>query len=159
VRIINGAQQTEGSGVLLHQSGSLLYVLTAAHVVALSERVEVQTFSAESYPRPSHVYRDAKVLAQAKDEDLAVLQLRESERAPGTLALCPRRLLPQTASFPGLTSGCSNRQAPTCQVDRVLGERQIRRPGEDVTRAWEVAHPVTPGRSGGPLVERHGYLL
>jgi S1-C subfamily serine protease len=160
VQIVNVTRQTSGSGAIIGRSGPLVYILTANHVVDKAEELEVRTFSARSYPKPDNRYRSARLVDQMPLEDLALVRLATSDPAPGTLKVCPPRLVPQEKSFPALTAGCSGEAAPTCLLNQVKGKKLVRKLGEEGTVAyWELAKAQAKGRSGGPLVDKQGYLL
>jgi S1-C subfamily serine protease len=159
VRIVNGATGSNGSGVIVKQDATFVYVLTAQHVVAKAEKVEVHTFSAESYPKAAKAYGSAQVVAQAKEQDLAVVRIATRDKVPGALPLCPAAKAPSDKDFPGLSVGCNDGKAPTCRVETVKGRKTVKRPGEDPLVSWEVATPPAAGRSGGPLVDKRGKVL
>jgi S1-C subfamily serine protease len=161
VRVANLSQKAVASGVLLGRKGSFVYVLTAHHLVGRGDRLEVATFTASSSPRPSRVYRSVQVVARAEDmRDLALLRVVTDDPMPGTLALCPARLLPEEMGFKALSVGCTGGEAPTCVVDEVAGKKLARRENEEKAAAfWEVDRKQPEGRSGGPLIDRRGYLL
>jgi hypothetical protein len=95
VRIVNRGEKVEGSGVIVGRKAGSLYVLTTAHLVSGQGRLEIATFSAESYPQEARVYTGAEVLARTKDvRDLALIRLATDDAPPGCLPLCPERLLP-----------------------------------------------------------------
>jgi S1-C subfamily serine protease len=158
VRVVNTAQERTGSGVIVGSEGAFVYVLTAAHVVARAEGLKVQTFTAASYPEPAHVYEGGRVVARAAGlDDLALVRVAMRDRPPGTVRVCPPRLLPAEKSQPILTVGCDEGAAPTCVTDTATKKR-VRR-GEDTGVLWELGHKPESGRSGGPVVDRQGYLV
>jgi len=161
VRVVNLSRDSEGSGVILGRKGAFVYVLTADHVVEKADHLEVATFSASSYPKPRKVYRSVRVVARAGDtRDLALLRLVTDDPMPGSLSLCPARLVPRRKRFKALTVGCGEGEAPTCQVDEVTGKKLVRRhPGGKAASMWEVAGKQLEGRSGGPVVDKRGSLL
>jgi S1-C subfamily serine protease len=160
VRVVNVTRKTEGSGVLVGQSGPFAYVLTAHHLVDGAKGLEVHTFSVNSYPKAAKVYRTAKVVAGAKVQDLALVQVPTRDKLPGVVQLCPARRAPRGRGFAALTVGCRAGKPPRCLVVKVAGKKRIRRPGEkEATAAWEVSPAPEPGRSGGPLLSKEGYLL
>jgi S1-C subfamily serine protease len=161
MRVVNVSKRGEGSGVIVGRKGPFVYILTAQHVVDGGERLEVATFSATSYPRPHRRYRTVSVVAKAGDlRDLALLRLTTNDPMPGSLSLCPARLVPDGKRLAALTVGCSGGEAPTCQVDEVVGKKLARREaGGKTAYFWEVAQAPAEGRSGGPLVDQRGYLL
>src|SRR5438477_471826 len=79
---------------------------------------------------------------------------------PGQVRVCPPRLVPGDRAFPALTVGCGNGGPPTCLATEVTGRKLVRKRGvEGAAFHWEVKGAPTRGRSGGPLVDRRGYLL
>jgi S1-C subfamily serine protease len=159
VRIVNAAKGVEGSGVVVKQDATSVYVLTAQHVIDKADKVAVHTFTAESYPKSAKVYDAAKVVAQSKEQDLAVLRITTDDKMPGVLPLCPAAKAPTDKDFPGLTVGCNTGKPPTCRAETVKGRKSVRRPGEEAVVSWEVGAAPAPGRSGGPLVDKRGYVL
>jgi hypothetical protein len=161
VRIRNGARNAEGSGIILGRKGPFVYILTAQHVIADAKRIEISTFTSASYPKPQRVYREARVIAEASDvRDLALIRLTTDDEMPGSLSLCPARLVPRGKDFKALSVGCSEGKAPTCLVDEVAGKKVVRRQTTDKgATLWEVNRKHLEGRSGGPIVDTRGYLL
>jgi hypothetical protein len=160
VRVVNRTSRTEGSGAVVGQSGPFVYVLTAAHVVTKAEKLEVHTFSADSYPKADKVYDSAEVVARSRDAaDLALVRIPTRDRPPAALRICPPDLVP-AKGFPALSVGCNDGKAPTSQAEEASGKKQVRRPDqtEDAT-CWEVSRKPGPGRSGGPLLDARGHLV
>ena len=159
VRVKNLTKGNGGTGAVVGRSGPFVYVLTANHVVAGTERVEVATFSARSYPKPETVSASAEVVARSEEADLAVLRLVAPDPPPGCLRVCPPALVPDGSDFPALGVGCQEGR-PTCLADVVKAKRRVRRPGaEGLVTYWETEGGVVKGRSGGPLIDRRGYLV
>src|SRR5258708_37151247 len=74
VRVANVSQGSEGSGVIVGRKGAFVYVLTAHHVVEKADRLEVATYSRDSYPKAAKVYDAVRLIARADDlRDLALL--------------------------------------------------------------------------------------
>ncbi|HEX5269842.1 MAG TPA: serine protease [Gemmataceae bacterium] len=160
VRVGNAAAGSTGSGVLLKRQGPFVYVLTANHVVAGAKRVEVSTFTADSYPRAAAVYPKAEVIAQSAEADLAVLRLTTRDEMPGSVAVGPPRDAPAGKAFVALSVGCGDGGAPACALEDVRGTRRVRKPGaEAAVTCWETARAPARGRSGGPLLDRDGRLI
>jgi S1-C subfamily serine protease len=161
VRVVNRRERVEGSGVILGRKGGHTYVLTTAHLSNRPGRIEVSTYSADSYPEPARVYDKVEVAARARDvRDLLLLRLEAGEAPPATLPLCPAREAPEKGGFPALSVGCGEAGAPVCLVEKVREARLIRRPGQAGTALfWETEAAQGPGRSGGPLLDRRGCLL
>jgi S1-C subfamily serine protease len=161
VRIHNPAKKSEGSGVIVGRSGPFVYILTADHTVAGAEQLDITTFSEQSYPKADKVYREAKVVAKSGDlRDLALVRMVCNDTEVGMLPLCPLAEAPKGKGFSALTSGCAEGQAPTALIEKVLGKREIRRKaGEESSFFWELENAVVKGRSGGPLVDKRGYVV
>lgn len=159
VRIVNRGQNFEGSGALIGRIGPLGYVLTANHVVAGAERVDVELFSARSYPRPEEVI-PSDVIARAPDIDLALVEVPLRNLPPGMIRVCPLASRPVEQAFAALSVGCTDGKAPECRTERVTGNKQIRRP-DAATAAWvwQAEQASIRGRSGGPLIDTKGFLI
>src|SRR5579875_1835020 len=158
VRIVNRTRRVEGSGVLIGRKGKSTYILTAGHFLERGDRLEISTFTIASYPDPENVYKKAEIVALAKDmRDLALVRLTVDNPPRAGLALCPLKLLPQDKEFNALSVGCGAAAAPVCLVEKVKGAKQVRRSAAmQPALCWEAANEQTPGRSGGPLIDRHG---
>jgi serine protease Do len=157
VQVFNNG--TKGSGVIVKQEGTSVWILTAHHLVGTADDVQIHTYSADSYPKAAKVYK-ADVFARSKEHDLAVVRIKTRDKMPGVLSLCPAAKVPTGKDIPGLTCGCDNGDAPTCKTDTVKGKRKVRRPDEknDVVN-WQTATAPVSGRSGGPLVDKQGYVI
>lgn len=161
VRIVNRTQRLEGSGVIVGRKDKTIYILTAGHFLERAERLEIATFSTDSYPKPAKVYTKAEVVARANDmRDLALIRLSVDDPPPGSLSLCPARLLSKNKEFDALSVGCGDAEAPVCIVEKVKDAKPIRRtPRMRPALFWEVADEQTSGRSGGPLIDRQGRVI
>jgi len=125
-----------------------------------AKQVEVATFTSESHPKAAAVYRKVEVIAQSASSDLAVLRLTTRDEMPGSVVVCPATKVPNGKDFAALSVGCEGGRAPTCAVETVKGKREVRKPGADATLScWETANAPDKGRSGGPLLDRNGYLI
>jgi S1-C subfamily serine protease len=150
----------EGSGVIVGNNRGVVYILTANHVVDPAERLEVETFSRASYPRPETAFREARVVAQSKEQDLALVRLVSKDALPACLSVCPPAAVPQDKEFAALSVGCAAGKAPSCSAEKVRGKKRVQRPGEKApVTAWEMARPPQEGRSGGPLIDGRGRVI
>lgn len=160
VRIVSVANKHEGSGVVVGQGGGFVYILTAQHLIGRADKLEVHVYSQDSYPKPASVYRSVKVLAEDKDQDLALLRLATADRMPDRLRICPADSIPNKKQFSALAVGCDFGQAPSCVVDEVQDKKRVRRrAGDPPVWIWEMKQRSAKGRSGGPLIDTRGYVL
>ncbi len=160
VRINNLAGQMEGSGVLIGKSGPFVYILTAEHVVKGADRLEVSVFFRGSYPKPKAIYRSAEILAQTRGlADLAVLRLATTDVMPGFVPPCPKEGLPSAPKTLVLAVGCAGGRAPTCWPETFAQKKSARRKDGETGVFWEVERTDASGRSGGPLIDAHGFLV
>jgi S1-C subfamily serine protease len=161
VRIVNPAKKSEGSGVIVAKNGPFVYILTACHLVAGSDRLEIAAFSEKSYPRSEFVYRSAQVVAQAADiRDLALIRLATADKTLGMVPLCPVAATPRGEGFTALAVGCTQGQAPACTVTKILGKKKIRqKAGGEAGYFWEGSAAGAKGRSGGPLIDERGHVV
>jgi hypothetical protein len=107
------------------------------------------------------VYSTYRVVARTDDlRDLALVRLVTEDRMPGSLPLCPARLVPNQKGFKALTVGCAVNKPPTCLLETVAGKTRIRRQAEEEPATfWEVGTEKPEGRSGGPRVDKRGLLI
>jgi S1-C subfamily serine protease len=160
VRVVNPSRSTSGSGVIVGHSGPVAYVLTANHLVEQGKPLKIDVFSAKSYPRPAQASLDAQVVATLPEADLAVIRLVSGDESRAALRICPLASVPTGQSFAGLTVGCAGDSAPMCRSLTVSERRSLRkRDGDAPALVWEVDQPIAQGTSGGPLVDRRGFVL
>lgn len=161
VKIRNVAQNAEGTGALVGKNGPFIYVVTAQHIVQGADRLEISVYSQESYPKAKAVYRSAQVVAESKLlADLALLRVATTDAMPGFVRVCPEREPPANRGFTGLAVGCSGGKPPTCLIERVAEKKTVRRPdSEETATFWEITRKNAEGRSGGPFIDRRGYLV
>lgn len=146
-----------GSGVVIKQEGKdTAYILTANHIVDGARKIEVQTFSLISSPKPAKTYTGGKVIAQAKEPDLALIRLPIDADVPGVLPLAPRDF--DGKNFKALLGGCAA-DSPTCKETAVIAKKHIDVPGVGKSWAWELAEAQATGKSGGPLADSQGRLI
>lgn len=156
-----GAVGREGSGAVIGQRGEFVYILTAQHLVGGAERVEVEVFTKESYPKAKKKYPSAEIVAAMPGlADVALLRLRRTDDMPSYLQICPAGKGPNGMPITALTVGCGYGQPPTAieeiGVERKTGQRRL---GDQKGVFWQVEAKYPGGRSGGPLVDTHGRLL
>jgi len=160
VRVVNNADITEGSGVIVAVRDQRLLVLTAAHIIAGAEAVDVLVYTATTYPKPTRVLRDASVVANSTTRDLALLRTSNTPTRVTPLALCPPSELPRQPSFWTMTIGCGNGKPPTPLLDHVDASLMVQRPdAKRPVRLWQLQLAQSLGRSGGPMVDSRLRLL
>ena len=65
VRIVNNKKNTMGNGLVIGRTGSVAYVLTAGHIVAEADEVEVRIYEPKADAKPI-IRKSVKVLAGAR---------------------------------------------------------------------------------------------
>jgi hypothetical protein len=159
VRIRDQSRSVTGSGVIVGGDDRGTYVLTAAHLIERIEQVEVQTFTAKSYPEPAETIAKVELVAKSDSlRDLAVLRVAVLKTPPCRL-VPPGHALPKTP-FKGLFLGCQDDKPPRAHQDEVRTAKKARRDStQEPVLFWEVAAKQAAGQSGGPLLDREGFLL
>ena len=159
VKVRNLTRQANGSGVIVGRKPTAIYILTAYHLVTGTHTLEVTTFSASSYPDADQRFRSAVVVTHLDDEDLALLEVPTRAAPPAILPICRPRHGPKGARFPVLATGCTQGDEPTARICTVVASAVITRAHGGPARMWEVKPQPEPGRSGGPLIDRAGYVI
>ncbi len=148
VKVSSAADQLDGSGICLAQSGPHVYLLTANHVVATAKTVEV-TFTTGKRLK-------AEVLARDVRADLAVLRALAIQGLPKSVGLASAMAKPGKL----VSSGWEKVDAPTLQNEKLKAKVRLKKPGErDTVWCWEVERKQAAGRSGGPLLDEAGAVI
>lgn len=133
-----------GSGFALSANG---YICTNYHVVKDADSIYVQNSKGESF-KVINIYNDPQY-------DLAILKIVDPKFS--NLPQLPYSL--KTANI-GLGENVYTLGYP--KNDAVLGEGYVSSKsgfGGDTTMAYQVAIPVNPGNSGGPLLNNNGQII
>lgn len=135
--------KASGSGAIVSTEG---HVLTVAHVVAGSSRVNVLTVQG---------MKAAKVLRVDEANDLAILKL--SDETFSALPIAPSRNVRlgqavATIGFPNVEIQGFSPKITKGEISSVNGI------GDD-PRAWQISVPVQPGNSGGALLDESGNVI
>lgn len=163
VRIYNPVKDTGAAGIVIGRSGPTVYVLTAAHVVDKTDRVEVHVFDPEQPLARARVFQDVPIAARtsAQVEDLALLRITVADNVfPPPLALW-KKAPPLAKTLSGACSvGCSEGARPTLLTETILDAPVVRKAGSEASaRFWKCQKAPAQGRSGGPLLHADGTLL
>jgi hypothetical protein len=136
------AQRSSGSGFAIAQS----LVVTNQHVVAGCSSLSVLV--------PGEARRAARIIAEDKDADLALIYAQGLPGPVASLRSTPARLGEQVFAFgfplAGALSSSGNFTSGLVSALRGLGDRV----GE-----LQFTAPVQPGNSGGPLLDRSGLVI
>ena len=161
VRVHNPTKKTEGSGVIVGRTGTFVYVLTAYHIVTGADGVEVTVFAEKSDSKVHKIYRNGRVVAKSADlRDLALVRMVADEKTLSVLQICPVGEAPKTEGFPALALGCAADEAPTAIVHNGLGKKKVRLKADgEMAYFWESPGTVVKGRSGGPIIDKRGYVV
>ncbi len=160
VRVEYGARG-EASGAVVARSGPFVYVLTAAHVVptgSQGDEADLTFFPGARPPPPGTGRYQARVVLRAPDVDLALLRAT-APAPPGVLPICPPGKA-QGAKLPMavLSVGCTGPGGtPAAAPDTVRTIRFLEQPYR--ANFFEADYAPAAGRSGGPLIDRRGYLV
>ena len=118
VKVVNLTNNRDASAVIIKQEPKFVYFLTAAHVAHAGDKLEIQTFTAESYPDAAETYKSAEVIAADKERDVAVLRLATTDTMPGTLPLCPPKKVQNDKDFAALSTGCGGGRRRCARLKR-----------------------------------------
>lgn len=138
------AGKFSGTGFAISANG---YICTNYHVVKDADSIYVQNNKGESF-KVQAVYKDIQY-------DLAILKIVDPKFT--NLPQLPYAL--KTTNI-GLGENVYTLGYP--KNDAVLGEGYVSSKsgfGGDTTMAYQIALPVNPGNSGGPLLDNNGHII
>ncbi len=136
-----------GSGVVISQEGE---VLTNHHVIDKTSEIRCQLADGRSFP--------AKVVGKDKDLDIALLKLEmpEGEAPPPVAALSPRRL---DVGEVVLAMGAPWGLARSVSMGIISCNDRFLEGCGDYTLWYQTDAAISPGNSGGPLVDTSGRVI
>ena len=138
--------QGSGSGVIASEKGE---VLTNHHVIDRAARIRCQLTDGSSY--------EAKVVGSDKDLDVALLQLQAPEGTKFPAAKLTERK-PEVGEVV-LAMGAPWGLARSVSMGIVsCNDRYLENCG-DYTLWYQTDAAISPGNSGGPLVDTHGFVV
>jgi S1-C subfamily serine protease len=146
-----------GSGVVIGVRGAFLYVLTASHVVAGSDRLEVHLPPVDKDAK-AKVIADVDVLIDGKVPDVALLRVSAGDVKVTPLALAAEAPGGDMA-FDAVSASAGENAAPDVRAERVLARKLLRRPDGETWFVWETRERPETGRSGGALIDSGGRLI
>ena len=148
VKVTSEADRQFGSGVIIAQSNSQTYVLTAEHLVPTAKKVEVKLASGKTVT--------AEVLERSPEKDLAVLRILGTEGFPKPVKLAAERVKPKSV----ISFGWEKGDAPTSLNESLRDKVSLKKPGATNTvMCWEIERKPAAGRSGGALVNESGLVV
>lgn len=161
VRVINKKKDTIGNGVVIGKTGTVAFVLTAAHVVDQVDEVEVRVYGPMADAKPT-IYPSVKVSARRTEnnQDLALLRITGYTGASAGLAICAKEGLPKDNRFAAFAAACRPGKSAVVRGVAIDKSVQATKPGVPVpARFWSSAQKAAAGESGGPLVNARGQLI
>ena len=165
VRIVNSGLQTTGSGVIFAHRGTMVYVLTAAHLLIGENGIVVQVIP-DKAGESLRNFQYITVVARSEAQDLAVIRFSTHESVPSPMRLVAPGEIPlngnlESEPIPAATTGFDAKQLqPSCLATRVTGSKRIRRKDQTYAlRVWEIENESSHGRSGGPLISSLGAVI
>ena len=137
-------QRSLGSGVIVRSNG---VIVTNAHVVKGADELKIVLSDRREF--------DAKIVAEDKDSDLAVLQIdTKGERLP-TLAIDSSNSLEVGDIVLAIGNPFGVGQTVTSGIVSAVGRTQV----SDLASFIQTDAAVNPGNSGGALVDMRGQLV
>ena len=136
-----------GSGVVVSNDGE---VLTNHHVIDKTSEIRCQLADGRSFP--------AKIVGKDKDLDIALLKLEmpEGETPPPVAALSPRRL---EVGEVVLAMGAPWGLARSVSMGIISCNDRFLEDCGDYTLWYQTDAAISPGNSGGPLVDTDGFVV
>jgi Trypsin-like peptidase domain len=161
VRVVDRSRNAVGTGVVFGQDERGAYILTASHLIDQLDRLEIQFFKADNYPRPSEIVSEPRIVARSnKMRDLVILHVGLQNGVPKPIVLPADEKSAAEKPFVTVGVGCMSGDVPRLYSAKVLAARPgTREEGEPAVLFWEVEGGGGGGRSGGPLIDANGLLI
>src|ERR1700728_2165958 len=135
----------QGSGFVLDKQG---HILTNYHVIADARNIEVQTHDKHRYT--------AQEIGRDRLHDLALLQINAPNLVPAVLASSKELQIGQQVYAIGNAFGLSG----TMTAGIISAIRSVKGPAvAPIKNASQTDAEITPGNSGGPLLNSHGEVI
>ena len=147
------AGRAAGTGILLTSSGE---IMTNNHVIQNASTIRVTVGSSSTY--------DATVVGVDQSADVALLQLRDASNLPtATLADSSTLSVGQEVVAMGNALGRGGAPSVTAGTITALGQSIVARsdvgPGEHLQNLIRTSASISPGDSGGALVNASGQVI
>lgn len=154
VRVADHEGKREGSGVVVGKRAGFLYVLTAAHVVEGSKRIEISVpIGTKGDAKPVGM---AELLLKCRSQDFALLRVQSKDDVkPVPIAA---RQVDQSGPIEWTSIGIGL-EGVEVRNEQVIGKKLLRKPDGSTTFVWECRDKPEFGRSGGPLIDTEGQLM
>lgn len=147
INVVSDDGQGAGSGVAFREDG---HILTNHHVVAEATRIEVITSDGTHLP--------ARLVGSDADTDVAVLKVDQAMPV-ATLGSVRGLQVGQQAIAIGSPLGLSGGPSVTVGVVSALGRRFDATDGTPLLDMIQTDAPISPGSSGGALVDAAGNVI
>lgn len=151
-----------GTAVVVGIRDGAAYLLTANHVVSGTADRTVEFFTKDTYRNPRKLKITETPVYHSPLADLALLKVHlDIATKPGIKVMKMPQPWDRPKKFPeeALSIGCAKGDDPTCLVEKIVAKVLVRRANDGGTFFWQTKDPPTQGRSGGPLVDKHGRLI
>jgi serine protease Do len=142
-----GGEKVAGSGVVFRDDG---HILTNSHVVEDATNVRVTSSDGRSLA--------AKVVGTDRDTDIAVLKV-DAKMPAATLGTVQGLQVGQQAIAIGSPLGLAGGPSVTVGVVSALGRPFNSASGPLLVDMIQTDAPISPGSSGGALVDANGYVI
>ena len=135
--------KSSGSGSIVTEQG---YILTAAHVVANSQKLTVVTVLG---------MREAKIVRVDDANDIAIIKVEGGPYVPLVVLSSRGVRIGQSVATVGFPNIGIQGYSPKVTRGDISSLNGI----ADDPRSWQISVPVQPGNSGGPLLDTNGNLI
>src|ERR1700683_1605777 len=148
-------QHAVGSGVIVDPTG---YIMTNAHVVEGAQRIKVAlplpTDNGRSVAEGGRHIFESRLIGTHKETDLALLKIEEKDLPTLPLATQQRARVGQLVFAIGSPEGLQHSDTGGV-VSPVARQAAAQKPLTYI----QTDAPITPGNSGGPLIDMNGSVL
>ena len=148
VRVTTGAGPVNGSGVMFRSDGN---VLTNWHLVGDAQTIKVVMSNGKEVP--------GRLVGADRDTDLAIVKVEGGPYTPAPLGTAAALKLGQKAIVLGSSSDLTGGPSVTVGVVSALHRQFDGRQGGPLLDMIQTDAPISPGSSGGALLDRAGKVI